>query len=80
MSWFEQGASNARCIIIQLHRPAELKLRRMCRRVFTPVCSPDMREFFLLWKEAFSWNPGKDESKPQHGTCRQAGDRCALRL
>ena len=51
MSWFEQGTSNARCIIIQFHRPAELKLKRMCRSVFTPVCSPDIREFFYFDKE-----------------------------
>ena len=48
MSWFEQGTSSARCIITQLHRPAELKLKRMYTRHLAPVCSPDIRELLFL--------------------------------
>ena len=51
MRWFEQGTSNARCIITQFHRPAELKLKRMCRRISSPVCLPNIREFLFLDKE-----------------------------
>ena len=46
MRGFEQGTSNARCIIIQFHRPAELKLKRNRDRKCFPVCLPDIRDFF----------------------------------
>ena len=39
MRGFEQGASRTRRIITQFHRPAELKLKRMCRSRIAPVCS-----------------------------------------
>lgn len=51
MSWFEQGTSSARCIITQLHRPAELKLKRMYTRHLAPVCSPDIRELLLYYSK-----------------------------
>ena len=51
MSWFEQGTSYVRCIIIQFHRPSELKLKRMYMSGMFPVCSPDIRDFYFEKKE-----------------------------
>ena len=48
MSWFEQGTSNARCTITQFHRPAELKLKRMCRSVCSRMFSERMGVFLFF--------------------------------
>ena len=61
MSWFEQDTSKARCIIIQFHCPAELKLRRMYRSVCNVSALPHVltghavflfeeRQVNALWK------------------------------
>ena len=47
MRWFEQDTSSARCIIIQFHRPAKLKLRRMDRSAWFPCVLPNMRFFYF---------------------------------
>ena len=47
MRWSEQDTSNPRCIIIQFHRPAKLKLVRICAEGLFPVCSPDIRVFYF---------------------------------
>lgn len=47
MRGFEQGTSKARCIIIQFHRPAELKLRRIYKGIF-PCMSVGHTGFFIL--------------------------------
>ncbi|MBS5725610.1 MAG: hypothetical protein KHW59_07520 [Clostridiales bacterium] len=50
MSWFEQGTSNPRRVIMQFHRPAKLKLKRTAMG-FSPACSlPDTRDFYFQRK------------------------------
>ena len=55
MSWFEQGTSNARCIIIQFHRPAELKLKRMCRSMLLPYVHRTYGSFCFQEGRHASW-------------------------
>lgn len=81
MSWFEQGTSSARCIITQLHRPAELKLKRMYTRHLAPVCSPDIRELLLFkrrrrqqWNTVHATGFFQNDGDPASaGACARSG-------
>lgn len=78
MRGFEQGASTARCTIIQFHRPAELKLIRICERYAFPVCSPDIQGFLLLGQGPVFWPgvfrvPKNGGAENQKTTCYASG-------
>ena len=79
MRGFEQGASTARCTIIQFHRPAELKLIRICERYAFPVCSPDIQGF-LSWEKRSMKENAEDERKVgtlmYHSSSSGSAKRC----